>query len=445
RENDYKVTAVVNGTRLIALEPGDTTDSLYGLAVDVGTTTVAGMLIDLNTGKWLASASRTNPQTKHGDDVVSRIDFSSQPEGLQDLGTEIHECLNDIITELLKQTGLKKEDIYGMSVAGNTTMSHLFFQIPCINIAQAPYVPAFRQGFELPARNLGIEIHPEGCVHAIPNIAGFVGADTVAAILASGMHESERMQLLVDIGTNGEIALGNKDRIEVCSTAAGPAFEGARLTFGMRGTEGAIEKVVINHSLHLDVIGNQKPQGICGSGVIDLLGEMLKAGLVDETGRIVDSDEIPESLPESLRNRIISGKNGNEFVLVERESQPPIVFSQRDIREVQLAKAAIFAGIQVLLSAFGIQVEDLDAILLAGAFGNYIRRHQAKQIGLLPNIPEEKIKFIGNAAIEGAMRVLLSKEERDMAKTISDGVNYIELSARPDFQDHYMTAMMFMD
>jgi uncharacterized 2Fe-2S/4Fe-4S cluster protein (DUF4445 family) len=443
RLSDYKITLVIHNNRIIAIEPGDTRRFLYGVAFDIGTTTVAGLLVDLTTGEILASASRTNPQITHGDDVVSRIDYSEKPQGLEQLSTEIRECLNSIIQELCLKTKISSMYIYELTIAGNTTMTHLLHAIPPGNIARAPYVPAFSQAILRNAREFELSIHPQGLVYTLPNIAGFVGADTSAAILAAGMHTSEKVLLLIDIGTNGEIALGNRDKILVCSTAAGPAFEGARLTFGMRAMNGAIEKVEIDENLNLSVIGNQKPTGICGSGVIDLLAELIKVGLIDETGQLIIPSEPKFVLSDEIRNRIQTGEKGNLFILSDQAAPEAISINQRDIREIQLAKAAIWAGFNVLFLLYPLTIENLEAVLLAGAFGNYIRRQQARRIGLLPNLPDEKIHFIGNAAIEGALRVLLSEDERLTLEKITRQIQYVELSGRADFQESYVTGMFF--
>lgn len=443
RAFDFKVTFVIYQNQIISIEPGDTHKLMYGVAVDIGTTTVAGLLVDLATGEILASASRTNPQIKHGDDVVSRIDFSEKPQGLEKLSTEIHECLNSIIQEVCLKSQVNSLNIYEITIAGNTTMTHLFHRIPPGNIARAPYIPVFCKGLLRKACDLDLAINPQGLVYTLPNIAGFVGADTSAAILAAGMHVNEKVTLLIDIGTNGEIALGNKDKILVCSTAAGPAFEGARLSFGMRAMKGAIEKVEIDENLNLGIIGDQKPAGICGSGVIDLLAELVKVGIIDETGQLVIPADEHLTLSEAIRRRIQGDEKGNYFVLSDNSAVDKIYLSQRDIREIQLAKAAIWAGFNVLLLLFPLPLEKLDAVLLAGAFGNYIRRQQARRIGLLPNLPDEKIHFIGNAAIEGALRVLLSEDERLTLEKVARQVEYVELSGRFDFQENYVTGMMF--
>lgn len=443
RAFDYKITAIIYQNKIINIDPGDTSQVLFGVAIDIGTTTVAGLLVDLITGDILASASRTNPQITHGDDVVSRIDYSEKPQGLKRLSTEIRECLNSIIQELCFKTKVNPMNIYELTIAGNTTMTHLFHAIPPGNIARAPYLPVFSQAILRNVREVELLINPSGLVYTLPNIAGFVGADTSAAILAAGMHLSNKAMLLIDIGTNGEIALGNRDKILVCSTAAGPAFEGARLTFGMRAMNGAIEQVEINDKLNLNIIGNQKPAGICGSGVIDLLAELLKVGLIDETGQLIIPQEPEPTISNEIKKRIQSSQKGNQFILSDQTDPEIIYLNQRDIREIQLAKAAIWAGFNVLLQLYPLATENLEAVLLAGAFGNYIRRQQARRIGLLPKLPDEKIHFIGNAAIEGALRVLLSKEERLTLEKITRQIQYVELSGRADFQENYIMGMFF--
>ncbi len=443
RAFDFKVTVVMHHQQVIAIEPDDTRSFLYGIAVDIGTTTVAGLLVDLTDGEILASASRTNPQIVHGDDVVSRIDFAEKSEGLEKLSTEIRECLNSIIQEVCSKAQVNSLNIYEITIAGNTTMTHLFHAVPPGNIARAPYVPVFSQAILRNAGQLNLSINPQGLVYTLPNIAGFVGADTSAAILAAGMHVNEKVVLLIDIGTNGEIALGNKDKILVCSTAAGPAFEGARLSFGMRAMKGAIERVEINEKLNLSTIGNQKPTGICGSGVIDLLAELSKVGVIDETGQLVLPTDSAIIISDDIKNRIQAGDKGNIFVLSDNSVSQKIYLSQRDIREIQLAKAAIWAGFNVLLLLYPLELAKLDTVLLAGAFGNYIRRQQARRIGLLPNLPDENIHFIGNAAIEGALRVLLSADERLTLEKIVQQIQYVELSGRLDFQENYVSGMMF--
>ena len=282
----------------------------------------------------------------------------------------------------------------------------------------------------------------------MPNIAGFVGGDTVAVILATEMHKSDEIKFAIDIGTNGELVMGNKDRLVSCSTAAGPAFEGARITFGMRASDGAIEKVVINENgVKINTIGNAKAVGICGTGLIDSIAELLKVGVILPSGRMLKPDELPDTMPDFVKERvIIHEKYGPSFILAyedESKTGEPILLTQKDVRETQLAKGAILAGYEILKRTLGIKDEDIQEILLAGAFGNYIRRDQAKRIGLLPNVPKDRIRFVGNAAGFGAKMVLLSKDLRKEACEISENTEYIELAVRTDFQDVFVSSMSF--
>jgi uncharacterized 2Fe-2S/4Fe-4S cluster protein (DUF4445 family) len=377
RKSDFDVTAVLAGGELIDIESGNTESSCYGAAFDIGTTTIAAYLIDLTTGDEIATASAVNPQTQVGDDVISRISYStSEPDGLKKLQSSVLLEMNSLIEKLSAAAEVSPSDIYEISVVGNTCMSHLFLGVDPANLAQAPYVPVVRQSLTLAAWEMGMGINPCGRVHVLPAIAGYVGADTVGVVLASGMYNDGRLTLAIDIGTNGEIVLGNKDRMLSCSTAAGPAFEGAHIRHGMRAAAGAIDAVWLDESgLSFGTIDGKTPVGICGSGLLDAVVCMLRAGVVDEGGRIVDPEELPQEyafLKDSLR----MGEKGMEFVLAdERESSTgePIVITQRDIREVQLAKGAIAAGIATLMGRMGVAAEDLDRVILAGAFGNYVR------------------------------------------------------------------------
>ncbi|RLF31788.1 MAG: hypothetical protein DRN07_06460, partial [Thermoplasmata archaeon] len=445
READFKVTAVLNEDEIVCVESGDTTSRCFGIAFDIGTTTVVGMLTELRSGKRLAVSSRTNPQVVYGDDVISRITYASQnAHGLWELQKRIVGCLNEITAELCQASGVKREEIYDATVAGNTTMNHLFLGVDPHNIAQAPYVAVIREGVNIKASDIGLELNPCARVYVMPNIAGFVGGDTVAMILSSGMMHSDRLRLAIDIGTNGEVVLGTKDRMICCSCAAGPAFEGARIKFGMRAAEGAIEKVVITDDVEINVIGNVPARGLCGTALIDTVAELLRVGIVDPMGRILPPDQV--NVSDALKRRIVEGENGFDFILAREEEAhngEPVLITQRDIRELQLAKGAIFAGIQILKGELGVSDDDIDEILLAGAFGNFIRRSMAKRIGLLPDIPTERIRFIGNAAGAGARLALISRRCREEATAISEKTEYIELGGRPDFQEQFALAMMF--
>ena len=448
RRAHYDVTAICAEGALIAVEPGDTTDRNHGMAFDIGTTTVAGYLMDLVTGRELAVAARTNPQVAFGDDVVARIGHASdKPGGLSELQSKIVACMNEIVAECSKAAGIAPEDIYEIAAVGNTTMNHLLLGIPPDSIAQAPYVAALRRRVNTRAAGLGLKIHPNGLLHTLPNIAGFVGADTVGVILAARLHEAEDATLAIDIGTNGELVVGNRDRLIACSTAAGPAFEGARIKFGMRAAEGAIDKILVNDDLDINVIGDAVPRGLCGTALIDLVAELLRVGVIDPSGRLLPPEDMPKSAPDVLKRRVVEGENNSfDFVIVpqaETSLDSDLTLTQRDVRELQLAKGAIFAGVNILLGEFGVEPEKLGHVLLAGAFGNFIRRKMAKRIGLLPDIPTDRILYVGNAAGAGARMALQSRRCKDTAEEISERTEYLELAGRADFQDEFMSAMMF--
>jgi len=442
KESGFKITCVFSNNELIAIEKGNTTRKNYGIAIDLGTTTIVGTLLDLSTGIDIDVCARMNPQVLYGDDVISRINYAmSNERGLEELHTKIIEAINGIVGKLAESGKVDRDNIYNMSVAGNSTMQHIFLNISPGSLGVIPFVPVLREGVEIKAQDAGIEINPQGRIFVFPNIAGFVGGDTVAVILAANLYEAEKISLAIDIGTNGEIVLGNRKRIICASAAAGPAFEGARISQGMRATAGAIEKVVFNDEVELNVIDNLPPKGICGSGLIDAIAEMIKAGIIDETGRILSKSEIPENVPRGIAERIIESNSGNSFLLVNNSR--PVFITQKDVRELQLAKAAIFAGVRILEKEMGIEDKDIEEILLAGAFGNFIRRENAMEIGLIPHIPLEKIKFIGNAASSGAKIALLSGNQRLKAEQIARFCEYVELSNSPDFQEEFANAMLF--
>jgi len=447
RNNNYSVTAVCHRGRIFTIEPRDTTPALFGVAADIGTTSVVVSLVNLSDGKTVGIASETNPQVAFGDDVISRIDYSrTQPDGLNVLQHRIVDCLNRLIGRICQQSLVSPWQIYELTAAGNATMQHLLLAVPVEQIAQAPYVSVFSAGVNVPAASLGIDIHPDGNVYVMPSIAAHIGGDTVAVALATAMKHSATINLAVDIGTNGEVVLGNQDKLLVCSTAAGPAFEGARIQFGMRGAKGAIERVFIADDVEISVIGGVKPSGICGSGLIDAIAELLNVGLIDATGRLTAPDDLPSDTPDALRQRLILSDGKPAFVLAPAEHSQQgqdILLTQRDIREAQLGKAAIRAGITMLMRELPVDLDDIDHLYLAGAFGNYIRPASAVRLGLLPPLPPDKIQFVGNAAGAGAREVLLSAEARRHAEQLGAEATYVELAGRPDFQDIFSDEMLF--
>ncbi|GAV25208.1 ferredoxin [Carboxydothermus islandicus] len=445
RQSGFKVTIVITEDEILAVEAGDTRAKHLGMAFDIGTTTVVGYLLDLNTGKELAHVSTLNPQTKYGADVISRITFATQEiDGLLKLHREIINEINNLIAKATKQAGHTPQNIYTITIAGNTTMHHLFLKIPPENLAKAPYVPVVRDPVIADAKDLKIAINPAGKVFVLPNIAGFVGADTVAAALAAEMDRGDKIRLLIDIGTNGEMVLGNKERLLACSTAAGPAFEGAQIACGMRGAEGAIDHVFIGEEYKYTVIGEVFPRGICGSGLLDLVAGLLEVGIVDQTGRLLPLERITHEVGQKYKDRVVEIDGVRAFVLEENEATGQRIYiTQRDIRELQLAKGAIAAGIEILLETYGARVEDISEVLLAGAFGNYLNPHSACRIGLIPATLEDKIKGIDNAAGAGAKFALLSVEEYQRAIELSQKIQYIELSAKNEFTSIFAKKLKF--
>ncbi len=445
RKNNWCGTATVVGGRLVDFDRGDTSDASYGVAVDIGTTTVVAALMNLRTGQEMAVASCANPQASRGDDVVSRIEYcQSSKQRLREMQRMLSGSLNELLEELAGKADIRRTSIYEMVIVGNTTMTHMVLRLEVANIAQTPFIAAVRSGSYAEPRDLGIAINPRGRIYVGPNVAGFVGADTVGVILAANLHASDGLRMVIDIGTNGELVLGNRERLLACSTAAGPAFEGARIQYGMRASAGAIDRVEMEDGhLKMHVIGDVAPIGLCGTGLIEALTALLECGVVEATGRMRGPEEV-EHLPEAIRNRVIRSNSHASFVLTTAdEGEHAVMLTQKDVREVQLAKGAIAAGAQVLLAEYGATVDDLDEVLLAGAFGNYIRPERARAVGLLPEVPLEKVRFIGNAAGTGARMLLLNKGLRATAEEMSLGVEHVELSSRADFQMLFADCMMF--
>ena len=434
------------GRRVVRIEPGDGPERLLGIAFDIGTTTVVGYLMDLESGEQLAVSSVLNPQTRYGDDVVSRIDHASQDNGLKTLQSEIIAALNGIIADTLASASLPSSSVFSMTVVGNTTMQHLLLGVSPAALAQAPYVPAVTHAIYVRACELGVNIAPEASVCVLPNIAGWVGADTVGVILSTGVHQLEEISLAIDIGTNGEMALGSAQRLITCSTAAGPAFEGAHLSCGMRASDGAIDVVEIDSEVHWHAIGESAPRGLCGSGLVDVISEMLRVGVLDPTGMMHDGETMRSNEHSQLGDLILGQGASRSFRLVspsEGAAGRPVAITQRDVRELQLAKGAIRAGIEILMKELGIGPGDVKHVYLAGAFGNYIRPESALGIGLIPRFPNAEFVPVGNAAGSGAKMALLSLDARREANEIVAGVEYLELSGRLDFQSEFSEAMLF--
>jgi len=450
KDNDYKVDALVCESEVIGiLEPGG---QYYAIAFDIGTTTIVGYLLDLRTGNQTAVSSTLNPQSVYGADVVMRSKYAIE-NGTRHLSDVVHEALNAIIRDTASKAGIDPSQICLVTAVGNTCMHHLFLGISPESLVFAPYTPALSEALLIDARDYDISVNDGAKLMMLPNIAGFVGADTTGAVLASGLDRSECLTLLIDIGTNGEIVLGDSRRMVACSAAAGPAFEGALIKFGMRGAEGAIDHFSIEGSrTEYTVIGGTKPVGICGSGLIDAVAQLIEKGLVDTSGRIADpevltqSDGKPGSHISQLAGRIRSIDGLRCFILADENESgtgTPIYITQKDIREVQLAKAAIAAGIKLLGEHLGVGTADIAKVLIAGAFGNYMSPRSACLISMIPPELEDRIVPIGNAAGEGAKRAALSSNEFEQAKRIAAKCEFIELAAHPSFQDIFIDELEF--
>ncbi len=449
RTSGCACTAVLVDDELVAVEAGNTLSECFGIAFDIGTTTLVGTLVNLTTGADVAVAARVNPQTAFGDDVIARIQVCrSDPKGLERLQSAVIDAINKIIGELLRKATVDRAHVYELVFAGNTTMQQILCGIDPSALGELPFAPAFREAIEFHAADLRLHVNPVAKVYIFPQIGGFVGGDTVAGIVATRLDRAPAPALLVDIGTNGEIVLFANNTMWATSVAAGPAFEGARITCGMRAVTGAIEKVLFDGDVRLNVIGNAKPAGLCGTGLIDAAAELLRVGILDPTGRIRSAAELPQALPHAIANRLVEA-NGEVNVLLagaaESATREPIFLYQRDIRELQLASGAVRAGINILLRIAGITPADLDSVLLAGAFGNFIRRNHARRIGMLPAVPCSRIRFVGNTASFGAKRALLSTEEKGYAARIIRDVRHVDLSLDPEFQAEFGAAMILPD
>lgn len=445
RKKKGLITAVISDHEVLAVEPEDTSEKLFGLAVDIGTTTVVAALVNLLDGETLAVASASNPQGTFGADVIARIEHAMQnTDGLDQLNRRVIQAINRLIGKLAKDMQISPKEIYQMTVVGNTTMSHLFLKADPTYLASSPFIPVVSTSVKLEARELGIAILPHAPVYVAPNIAGYVGGDTVGVIMSTEIYHKEGIYLAIDIGTNGEIVLAHNGQMISCSTAAGPAFEGAQIKYGMRAASGAIERVVINNDVGLKIIGQAPAEGICGSGLMDAVSEMVRVGIIEANGRLISRDEAGHLSP-ALQQRLASDDSGAYFILafLQDSQGEAVVLTQRDIRELQLAKAAIRAGIQVLLDQKGLNYQDINNVLLAGAFGSYINKYSALGIGLLPPISPDKIISVGNAAGAGARKTLISQEIRQEAETIARQVTHLELSCRRDFQDQFVSSLGF--
>ncbi|MFC2063653.1 ASKHA domain-containing protein [Chloroflexota bacterium] len=448
RESDWKVTAILDSSsketgessRIIKLLPGITgkDEPLWAIAVDIGTTTVTVWLVDLITGSLKAKDSEYNGQIAKGEDVISRIVYASKGQGGIELQKRVVETINTLIEKVSKRVKITPDQIIKSVFAGNSTMIHLFTGIPPASIRFSPFITAVNDLPYLMASDIGLKIHPDAVVDCLPGIASYVGADITSGVLSSGMYITDKLTLFMDVGTNGEIVLGNQEWLVSCACSAGPAFEGAGVVDGMRATSGAIEEVWVNTETlepTIRVIGGVKPKGICGSGLISLLAELFMAGVIDKAGNVNVNLKTP---------RVRLGDSGGEYIVAFADSTSTgkdIAITRVDIDNLLRAKAAIFAGFSVLAEQVGVVLEDAEQILIGGSFGKYINVEKAIQIGLLPDVPWERFKFLGNTSIIGAYHALLKSDDRSRITSISQNMTYIELSADNTFYEAFMSAM----
>ena len=446
REENHRITITLyNNNKIIDFEAGNKVNINYGIAFDIGTTTLVGYLINLNDGKVYSVASALNPQTAYGEDVITRITYVKDNEdGLLKLNSAVVDALNDIIKKTCAKAKIKPSDICEATVVGNSVMHHIFLNIDPIYIGLSPYVPAVKRGLNLNSKDINLKISRGGKVYVLPLIAGFVGADTIGVILSSEIDKESELTLAIDVGTNGEIVLGNKDLLATASCAAGSALEGAHVKDGMRAAAGAIDSIKINPddlTVEYTTINNKKSLGICGSGIIDAVAEMLKAKIITRSGsfnkQFIDHE------------RIVKNDKNFEFIIVKKDetaNKRDIIISQKDIRELQMAKAAFFSGARLLLNHINRTRStklEIKQIFLAGAFGNYINKNNAKFIGMIPDISDEKIYQIGNAAGMGAQNCLLNTNLRKKASKLLKKIDYVEIAIEKDFQRQYAEAMYF--
>jgi uncharacterized 2Fe-2S/4Fe-4S cluster protein (DUF4445 family) len=446
RACDQRATAVVVGERLVAVEPGDTTAERYGLAVDLGTTTAVATLVDLATGTPLAARSMLNRQQPYGGDVISRISATMlDGDALERLRALAQETLATLTAEVCAAADIPAERVYEVCLAGNATMVQILLGIDPEPLGVAPFVLATQRYPELAAADLGVPVHPGARAFVFPALGAYAGGDVVAGALAAGMDRDRRLRLFIDVGTNCEIVIGNIDRLTATAAPAGPAFEGGQIRCGMRAAGGAIEAVQLgDNDVTVEVIDDAEPAGLCGSGLVDAVAELVRVGLLDHSGRLVSAEQA-RALTPGLADRLTTVGEERVFVLAGPLDAPAdaVYLSQRDVRELQFAKASIATGWRLLCDDQGIDVDDIKQVLLAGSFGTYLSPAAAVRIGLVPALPLARIVSAGNVAGEGAKMALLSSQERAGADALLEEVTYVELSDRADFNDRFVDELAF--
>ena len=434
RDNAWKVRVAMRQKEIIGL--ADEKSGPLGFAVDIGTTKIALYLVDLISGRTLASKGEMNPQINYGEDIIARFVYAqSSVEHAVEIQKILVETLNQMMADLCRAAGVSPTEVFDVVIVCNTAIHHLLLRLPTEPLSQAPYIPVIDSEMDVKASSLGLKTAPGAYVHLLPNIAGYVGSDHVAMLLAIDIFQRKGICLALDIGTNTEICLSNRGRLSSLSCASGPAFEGAHIKFGMRAGDGAIERLKIdNNVIRYQTIGGKIARGVCGSGILDVLAEMVKVGALDKSGRM------------KVDHPLVRNNNGlMEMVLTIKDPEvlesKDITFSQKDVRQIQLAVGAIKTGIKVLLKTHRLQADQIDQIIIAGAFGTYINISSAKVVGMVPDIPEERFVQVGNAAGLGSRLALISKSKREEAVKIADQVEYVELAAFPDFSKMFVEAM----
>ena len=446
RASDWRVAATVatdsRPPRLIGLGPVDPSGRTLGLAMDIGTTTVVGRLIDLESGLVLSTAARENGQIPFGEDVIARIQHANESEtGLRELRGAVFGTIKEIVLELLEEGHASADEVVASSIAGNTVMEHLFMGVQPRSIRLEPYVPTFCQMPDITAGEAGLPVNPDGIVYLLPSRAGFVGGDVTADVLACGMHKRDEVAMMIDVGTNGEVVLGNREWLMACSCSAGPAFEGGEVKHGMRAAKGAIERVEIDDDLSVSyqTIGETAPRGICGSGLIDLIAELFYHGFIDRAGTLVKEHGRVVQLDPLTFDAF-----GRCFIIADAGQSgtgAPIYISEGEIKNVIRTKAAMYAACSVLLKEANLTFDDLDRVYISGGFGRYLDSWKSRLLGLLPDIEEWRFEFMGNGSLEGARMALLSSTARKEARSVFSNMTYVELSVSARFMDEFTSAM----
>lgn len=438
KQFDSTGTAVLINGKKAGTENGNTTSQIYGLAVDIGTTTLVAALIDTENGKELASVSALNPQSLIAQDVLSRIQFASTDEGLLKMFDDITKQINDMIAELETETGISRKHIYEVVYSGNTTMIHLAANINPRSLGKFPYTPAIYGGNSIPAVSLGIDISPFGQIYLPPIISAYVGPDITSGVLASQLDKRKGTTLFIDIGTNGEMIIAKDGSLCATSTAAGPAFEGMNISCGMRAGNGAIEffEIAGNYEIKIKTIGNTKATGICGSGLLDIVGELVRVGVIGKNGKLVPPEK--GSFAPSIASHLVTRDGKLCFEITE-----DVYLTQKDIRQVQLAKGAVRAGVEALLESQGLNASKVDVVEIAGSFGYHLRTKSLISIGLLPAEFNSKVTFVGNTSKSGARAFLLNYDFRDELKKAVKDINVVELSNKDDFERLFVKCLSF--